>query len=48
MEGTFLFYVTNLPGLAALGIVVLEKNFFLIHDVTSRNHVLKGLRVLMG
>ena len=39
-------YETTMPGLVVIGIVVVE--IFLIYPMTSQDHVLKELYVLMG
>ena len=47
MEGSSTLYVTSLPVLVAMGIVVV-KIMFLIYHETSHNHVFKGLYDLLG
>ena len=39
-------YVTTMPGLVVIGIVVVE--IFLIYPMTSQDHILKELYDLMG
>ena len=47
LEGSSSLYLTTMPDLLAIGIVVVEKNFFdLSRDL--RHHVFKGLCELMG
>ena len=47
MEWSFFMYVATLSGLVAISIVVVEI-IFLIYNMTSRDHVFKGLCDLMG
>ena len=46
MERSSSFYVTTLPRLVGIGIVVVEIKLFLIYRVTSCDHLLKGFCVL--
>ena len=47
MEWSFLMYVAILSGLVDISIVV-AKIIFIIYNMTSRDHVFKGLCDLMG
>ena len=47
IEGSFSLNVTTLPGLVALGIVVVEK-MILIYDMTLHDHVFKGFCNFVG
>ena len=47
MEWSFLMYVAILSGLVDISIVVAEI-IFIIYNMTSRDHVFKGLCDLMG
>ena len=46
MEGNSSLYVTDRPGLVAIGIVVVEIKCFSINHLTLRDHVFKGLKFL--
>ena len=48
MKDSSFLYVTILPGLVAMGVLVLVINYFLIYHVNLRGHVFKWLCVLMG
>ena len=47
MEWSILLYVLTLLGSVAISIAVVEI-FFLIYNMTSPDHVFKGLSYLMG